>query len=365
MNVLTVSQFVEVMNKTFGELLPVVEVEGEVSEFRISKEYLVYFKLVDEESSVQCFCFKSQLNYPIEDGMKILLKASPNLHKKNGFSLNLIEAKPSGEGSLRRAYELLKKKLTKEGLFDQERKQELPDYPTRIGLISSSQAAGYEDFISTIKKRWGLKIELCDVRVQGEKAPEDIIKAIEYFNSSGNPVEVICLVRGGGGLEDLAAYNSENVVRAIAASRIPTIVGVGHTRDISLADMVADKQAITPTNAAEILVPDKSEVSREIDNTVSLLLQHLKRPAQVIDQYQMDLEQYITNTLEDMDSKIEQQNRILASFNPKQVLARGYSIVRNKAGEVFKTSKKSKKGQELMLELSQGNIEAEVKNVDI
>ena len=216
------------------------------------------FTLKDKESNVRCFMTVWDLKAEIEDGMMVKVSGRPTLTQKWGFSFNLKSVQPAGEGALRRAFVLLQKKLTAEGVFSIERKRSLPRFPQHIALITSREAAAYSDFIKVLNARvGGLKISFIHTQVQGEKAPQQIIEALEAANTGLTDLDVIVLARGGGSLEDLQAFNDEMVVRAVAASRTPTIVGVGHERDVTLAELAADVRASTPSNAAELLVQSR------------------------------------------------------------------------------------------------------------
>ena len=258
---LTVSEFVAVLNQTLEFAYPNVTVSGELANFRVSKNRWVYFDLKDEESSVKFFGTIYQLPGPLEDGMMLAVSGMPRLHPLYGFSVNVVSIRPVGEGSIKKAAKLLEAKLAGEGLFDLERKRPLPYPPTHIGLITSAESAAYRDFVKVLGARWGgIKISLIDVQVQGEVSPAQLVAAIEQFNQAAEPPEVLVVTRGGGSAEDLQAFSTEQVTRAVAASRIPTLVAIGHEVDISLAELAADQRASTPSNAAELLVPDRRAV---------------------------------------------------------------------------------------------------------
>lgn len=338
---LAVSDFIALTNQTLEYAFPGVAVEGEVSGFKVSQGKYVFFDLKDETGSVGCFMTVWQLRVAIEDGMKVIVTASPKLTDWGKFSLTVRAIRPSGEGTIKRSFELLKGKLELEGLFKPERKRLLPAIPERVAVISSTQAAGYADFIKILSDRWGgLNIDVAHVQVQGDEAPDQIIRALRYFNARETLPEVIVIIRGGGSLDDLAAFNDELLVREIAASRIPTLVGIGHETDITLADLAADVRAATPSNAAQLLVPDKqemimrarhrlgtaaSQLSRELDRSRESLMIRLKEALSSIKRQQ---------TL--YDSEIEHRKQILAELDPGRVLARGYAVVRGnlKAGGI-------------------------------
>ncbi len=330
---LGVSDFIAIVNQTLDYAYPSVEVEGEVASFKVNQGKFVFFDLKDNGGSVGCFMMAWQLRVPVEDGMKVIVTATPKLTPWGKFSLTVQAIRPSGEGSLKKSFELLKAKLDAEGLFAPERKRALPMLPGHIAVISSTQAAGYADFIKIINDRWGgLQIDVAHVQVQGASAPDQMIQAIQYFNSREQLPEVIVLIRGGGSADDLSAFNDELLVRAIATSRIPTLVGVGHEIDISLADMAADVRAATPSNAAQILVPNRADIIRSVRNHVSSLL---PRTEQAIDQQRSVVRQLLQGSMTIIDQRFVQQTdqltsatRLLAEFDPRRVLARGYALVR-------------------------------------
>ena len=301
--VLSVSDFVSVFNQTISYAYPNVTIEGELESLRVSKGKWVYFNLKDDYSSVKFFGTVAQLPGPLEDGLLIRVKGVPFLHHLYGFSINVQFMQPVGEGSLRRAAQLLELKLTKEGLFDENRKRDLSYPPGRIGLITSVGSAAYHDFIKIIGERWGgISIEVADVQVQGEIAPSQIIKALEYFNSEKEPVDVVVIIRGGGSADDLAAFSSESVTRAVATSRTPTLVAIGHEVDISLAEKAADKRGSTPTHAAELLSPDRRQIVKDLDNQKIFIAQLLEGRFEV---FKEELNVIKNSVNESIDSYIE------------------------------------------------------------
>jgi len=356
---LTVSDFVALVNQTLEYAYPTVTVIGEVAEFRVSQGKWVSFKLKDSGAVVDCFMGIYQLRIPIEDGMKIMVVAAPRLNPKWGkFSLNIRAVKPVGEGSIKKGFELLKAKLEAEGLFADERKRVLPRVPAHVAVITSTESAAYADFCKIINERWGgMTIEVAHTQVQGDPAADQIIRAIKYFNNRETLPEVLVIVRGGGSAEDLMTFNDELLAREIAGSRIPTLVGVGHEVDHTLADMVADRRAATPTNAAEILVPDRQELIRSARQQATSLGHQL---IQAIDQHSVrvneQLEQAFRRIRERLDDSFERLGVLrvaVSQLNPDNVLKRGYALLR---GEV-------KPGKEIEIETYQSYITAEVKDV--
>lgn len=356
---LTVSDFVALVNQTLEYAYPSVTVIGEVAEFRVSQGKWVSFKLKDDEAVIDCFMTLYQLRIPLEDGMKVMVVAAPRLNPKWGkFSLNIRTVKPVGEGSIKKGFELLKAKLEAEGLFAPERKRALPRVPSYVGVITSTESAAYADFCKIMNERWGgMSVEVAHTQVQGDPAADQIIQAIKYFNSLEVLPEVLVVVRGGGSAEDLMTFNDEHLAREIAASRIPTLVGVGHEVDHTLADMVADRRAATPTNAAEILVPDRREIIRSAHQQATSLGHQL---VQAIDQYSLrthdQLEAVFRRIHEKLDTTFERLGALraaVAQVNPDNVLKRGYALIR---GEVAP-------GKAIEIETYQTYITAEVKDV--
>lgn len=383
--VLSVSELVSLVNQTFEFAFGVVYVEGEVSEFRVSKNKWVYFNLIDKESKIHCFASVYSLSTVIEDGMTLKVKGSPKLHNKYGFSLNISYFEPIGEGSLKKAFELLKAKLEKEGLFAPARKRELPKYPDHVGIVGSKQSAGYADFIKIANQRWrGVEFKLIDVQVQGEPAVDNIVTAIETFNQLLNLPQAIVLLRGGGSSDDLQAFNTEKVVRSISLSRIPIITGVGHEIDITLADLTADVRASTPSNAAEILVPDAKDVMSQIagyyTNIELKIGARVKESTHRVNHLQDSLSHYVNIPVEktrllnlhlhmgskkmikSIAEKVVTVNHLLNTYNPNSVLKRGYSIVRLE-NSLIKNGSGVGVGDKLVIELVDAIIKAGVINV--
>lgn len=383
--VLSVTEFITLINQTLEYAYPVVYVEGEVSEFRISKNKWVYFNLKDEESKVQCFASVYNLSTVIEDGMKLRVKGLPRLHNKYGFSINVSSLEPVGEGSLKKAFELLKNKLEREGLFVPERKRPLPTYPETVGIISSEQAAGYADFIKIVNKRWiGVDFKFIDVQVQGEPAVSDIVSAIETFNRLPQLPQVLVIIRGGGSLDDLQAFNTEPVARLISSSRVPILTGVGHEVDVTLADLAADVRASTPSNAAEILVPDMRDVSIQVNSSFAgirakfdhrikelnfkiehlenTLLRYINNPLERINELNSRLTSGHERMIKYISDQLQNIDNLLNTFNPRAVLKRGYSIVRSN-NSLIRSGNNVKVGDELVVELIDAIIKSGVISV--
>lgn len=364
---LSPSDFVAIVNQTLEYTFGLAQIEGELANFRISKNKWVYFDLKDEYAKVSCFASVYALPGPLEDGMLVRIAGQPRLHPQFGFSVTVQSIQPSGEGALKRAFDLLKAKLEAEGLFDESRKRLLPYPPQRIALVTSIESAAYADFIKIVSARWPyLHIDVYDVQVQGEPAPAQLSAAIALVNTDGAPADVLVVTRGGGSADDLAAFNDERVVRAIAASRIPTLVAIGHESDFSLAEMAADQRASTPSNAAELLVPDRKAEAVGIvqaraqlkTSLMSVVASERQTVRSVMTAIARQLNVLVTSARRD----IESSRVLLQAYNPNNVLARGYALVRKDA-TLVRSVRDISVGDKLTVDFHDGSISAKVEAV--
>ncbi|HEY8999331.1 MAG TPA: exodeoxyribonuclease VII large subunit [Candidatus Saccharimonadales bacterium] len=363
------SEFVALLNQTLEYAYPNVVLTGELANFRVSKNQWVYFDLKDETASVKCFGTVYQLPGPLEDGMLVKLRGVPKLHPLYGFSVTIQRLALAGEGSIKKAAQMLEAKLKAEGLFDVERKRPLPYPPKHIGLITSGESAAFKDFMKILEARWrGVRITLIDVQVQGEPAVQQIVGALEQFNAAAETPDVIVVTRGGGSAEDLQAFSTEQVTRAVAASRIPTIVAIGHEVDVSLAELAADRRASTPSNAAELLVPDRAAELVKLQSHATEL-ERLARAvfagerATLKNAAQM-LEDAAARALRSARERLNAQRQLLAAFHPETALRRGFALARRE-GTLITRAAQAKAGDVLELEFSDGNVTAEVKQTMI
>lgn len=362
--VLGVSDFVAVFNQTLEYAYPDVVIMGELANLRVSKNRWIYFDLKDEISSVKFFGTVRQLPGPLEDGMLLKVRGMPRLHHQYGFSVNVANIQLAGEGTIRRASQLLQAKLAAEGLFDEARKRSLPYPPATVGLVASKESAAYADFTKILSSRWqGVAISLIDVQVQGEAAPAQIVAALERFNGLAEPPEVIVLIRGGGSPEDLAAFSTELVARAVAASRVPVLAAVGHETDVSLAELAADKRASTPSNAAELLVPDRRHILQELQSNRAQLGSYVEARVrgtrrEVVAQANL-LGEYLEQHLAVASQSIRGSRQLLEVLNPEAVLRRGYAIVRHD-GKVLRATRGLAPGAIVDVELASGSFRAAV-----
>lgn len=362
--ILAPSDFVALLNQTLEVAYPSVIIEGELTNFRLSKNKWLYFDLQDELASVKFFGAIYNLPGPLEDGLKVRVIGSPRLHPRFGFSINIQNIALAGEGSIKKAAQLLRAKLDAEGLFAPERKRPLPALPKKIGLITAGNSAAYGDFIKILDERWGgITVNLADIYVQGAKAPAQIIWAIEYFNELPDLPEVLVITRGGGSAEDLAAFSDERVVRAVAASRIPTVVAVGHEIDISLAELAADLRASTPSNAAQLLVPERSQamsalasLSSSLQNSVA---DALNSHGEQLANNSALLKDQMSSLLKDTETNLSASQKLVKLFDPYAALRRGYAVI--KKGSRYVTSIKQLKPSDLLaIQLADGTIGAKV-----
>ena len=377
---LSPTEFIAVVNQTLEYAYSPVLITGEVASFKVNQGKWVFFDIKDDESSVNCFMTLWNLKVPLEDGMKVTVRAVPKLTKWGKFSLTVDAVKPVGEGSIKKAFELLKKKLEKEGLFDPSKKREIPVDLTKLGVISSTGAAGYADFIKIINARWGgMKVYVAHTQVQGLDAPAQIVRALKYFNERGD-VQMIAILRGGGSADDLSCFNDEELVRAIAASKIPVITGIGHEVDESLADLAADVRASTPSNAAEMLTRDreteKERVRRSMVRAGQMVLQSVDKArsdnhakidkiskglvAKYLEPMLSENKMKLTRALDFIRQKYEvlqdgfkHKKMVLGAVNPEKILAQGYAIVTGKISP----------GSVVEITIEKQVIDAEVKNV--
>lgn len=370
-------------------------VRGELSNYKIYPSGHHYFTLKDAESSLKCVMFRfsaQKLRFRPENGMGVTAFGRVNVYVRDGaYQLNCSSLMPEGMGDLQVAFEQLKEKLAGEGLFDVSHKKPLPPFPKKIAIITSSAGAAVHDMIRILGQRWPMtKILLLPVRVQGVEAPPEIAGAIRYANEF-DVADVIITGRGGGSLEDLWAFNDERVARAIYASRIPVISAVGHEPDVTISDYVADRRASTPSNAAEIAVPDWHEVQDVLQNyairsrqgmekSLKALSQRLdalkgKRvltdPGVYLDNRRMDVDRMRDRLLaaQERQLSVKKQRFVklgagLDAMSPLRVLSRGYTVTMDEKGKALKSVKELSAGQRLRLCFRDGGARCRVEEID-
>ncbi|BAL82922.1 putative exodeoxyribonuclease VII large subunit [Selenomonas ruminantium subsp. lactilytica TAM6421] len=335
-----------------------IAVRGEISNFKKYPSGHCYFTLKDASSALKCVMFRSYagtLRFMPQNGMQVVAAGSVSVYERDGvYQLYVESMLPEGTGDLALAFEQLKEKLAAEGLFDQSRKRPLPPFPKRIGVVTSSAGAVLRDIYRVSKRRWPqVQLVLYPVQVQGEGAAEQIAAGIGFF-SRKYPVDVIIAGRGGGSMEDLWAFNEEVVVRAIAAAKVPLISAVGHETDFTLADFAADMRAATPSQAAELAVPDQSEVRRQVENLTGQLTRQMQgaiaarrtrlenilqsrvlrdpqsllaERRQRLDFLLAGLQKTVQADMQDKRHRLGLLLNRLAAINPAAVMGRGYGLL--------------------------------------
>ena len=376
------------------ELLRRVAVSGEISNFKRNSNGHCYFTLKDERCSVSCTLFRSQadkLRFRPEQGMKVIAVGRVTLYPAGGvYQINVESLMPEGVGDLHAAFEQLKQKLSDEGLFDAARKKPLPRFPRAIAVITSGTGAAVMDVARILRRRWPLsKVIVLPVAVQGAEAPAQIAGALRYVNR-WNVADVIICGRGGGSLEDLWGFNSEKVARAISESAIPVISAVGHEPDVTIADYVADRRAATPSNGAEIAVPDREEMLQQLDELSQKLLLKLEGrlseataalerlrsspvlvdPLRSVELRRQRLERQEVLLGAACEQMLHRQERRIAAaaasleaLSPLKVLARGYAVVRDESGGTVVSVRQTGEGSSLSVRLSDGELACTVDRI--
>lgn len=392
-NVLSITQLNEyIRSKLDGDpVLGGIAVRGEISNYKVYPSGHHYFTLKDEAASLKCVMFKGsaiRLRFRPDNGMKVIAMGKITVYPRDGvYQLYCSAMAMDGIGDLYAAFEQLKKKLAAQGLFDPAHKKTIPKYPKTIGIVTSSAGAAIHDMLRILRKRYPLtEVRLLPVRVQGAEAPGEISAAIRYANYH-KLADLLIVGRGGGSIEDLWAFNDERVAYAIYESEIPVISAVGHEPDVTISDFVADLRAATPSNAAELAVPDQDAMRQNLD-TMALSMaaslnrqlkgarQHLnmlsagpalQSPTGYVDQRRKSLE-LLQNRLVSAESRnVENKKRRFISsvskldaMSPLKVLTRGYALVRTEDGEVLKSVHQVQIGDQIKVNLGDGKLSAAV-----
>ena len=367
-------------------VLSSIMVRGEISNFKCYASGHCYFTLKDASSALKCVMFRSQaqhLRFQPVNGLSVIASGNIAVYERDGvYQLYVDSLAPEGKGDLALAYEQLKNRLAAEGLFAKDRKKALPQFPKKIGVVTSLSGAVLRDIYHVTKRRWpAVQLVLYPVQVQGEFSAKQVALAIEFFNTK-YAVDVMIVGRGGGSMEDLWSFNEEVVVRAIAASKIPIISAVGHETDFSLADFAADVRAATPSQAAELAVPDRDELKRYVVRMQRQLAQMarrelnerrlrlqacqknklLQRPELLLADRRQRLDNLISNLRQCLDENITVKNHQLSLaleklsvLNPAKTLQRGFALVEH-GGKIVTRVQEVKKGDKLQLTFSDGKV---------
>jgi exodeoxyribonuclease VII large subunit len=386
---LSVSQLTALLKGVVEESFPAVWVSGEVSNFSQPHSGHCYFTLKDEAAQIRAVAWRStaaRLKFKLADGLELICHGRLDVYPPRGsYQLVVDDAQPKGVGALELALRKLREKLAAEGLFDAERKRPLPKFPRRIGFVTSPTGAAIHDFLEVIRRRWhGVEVLIIPVRVQGDGAAKEIARGIATANKLRPPLDVLVVGRGGGSLEDLWCFNEEAVVRAIVASRVPVVSAVGHEIDVTLADLAADVRALTPSEAAERVVPSLEEINSRLRSLTDRCLQATQRRARRDrerlealrnrrpflrpfariqdlsrrgDEFEARADRGIRRILADRNSHFQRLAGKLQSLSPLSVLARGYSLTSDaESGELLRTVRHVQSGQRLHTRLADGEV---------
>ena len=389
--VLSVSELLRSVRDVLERRFPLAWVGGEISNFRPASSGHWYFTLKDATAQVDCVMFRGRaaaLDWEPAEGMRVEARALVTLYEPRGrFQLNVESMRRAGLGPLYERFLKLKAKLDAEGLFDAKAKRPIPEHPKQIGILTSLQAAALRDVLTTLRRRNpSIPVIVYPVPVQGDGAAAKIAQMLAIANSRAE-CDVLLLVRGGGSIEDLWQFNEEVVARAIRASTIPVVVGVGHETDVTIADFAADWRAPTPTAAAEVVSPAREELLARVAElaqratrealrrieyamqTVDALARRLVHPRerlrtsrQLLVQLAARLASATARRIDYFDAQVERFKASLISLNPTSVLERGYSLTRNAQGEVVRDAARVVEGERLTTTLAKGWVESEVRN---
>ncbi len=391
---MTVSEITAKIKGTLESDFIEIWVKGEISNLKMASSGHVYFSLKDEGATLASAAFgwarKKKSAFELRDGLEVLCRGNISVYAPRGnYQLLVDTIEPLGAGALQLAFEQLKEKLQKEGLFDLKRKRPLPSYPAKIAVITSPQAAALRDVLTVLKRRAPfVQVTIIPALVQGEEAPQKLIQALKVANHH-QLGDVILLTRGGGSMEDLWAFNHADLARTIAESKIPVVSAVGHEVDFTIADFVADLRAPTPSAGAEILTQHWVELRERSLQLNQRLLQSLKRELilkrrtlesiaaklkspkdllrekiQRADELAMTLERCLRLLIERKQSQLERLASKLNALSPLNVLSRGYALVQSKDGSplrVIRSAAEAKKQKTLVLRFSDGEVQAETK----
>lgn len=392
-NVLSITQLNEYIRSRMDAdpLLTQVSVRGEISNYKLYPSGHHYFTLKDESSALRCVMFKGnamRLRFRPENGMKVIAWGKVSVFPRDGaYQLYCTALTIDGIGDLYAAFEQLKKRLGEKGLFDPTHKKPLPKYPGTIGIITSSAGAAVHDMLRILRKRFPLSnVRLLPVRVQGVEAPSEIAAAIRYANQY-QLADLLIVGRGGGSIEDLWAFNDERVAYAIYDSKIPVISAVGHEPDVTISDFVADLRAATPSNAAELAVPDQDALRQNLDTMSTAMASALNRqvknaqqhltvlsqspalrsPTGYLEQREQGLVLLKNRMVSVQNQNIDRKNaRYVAAvskldaMSPLKVLTRGYSMAQTEQGKVLRSVRQVEIGERIYISLSDGSLRATV-----
>ncbi len=391
----TVSRLTRRIKRTLEEAFPDVWVSGEVSNLRRSQTGHVYFTLKDAEAQLGAVLWSSaarQLQFDLVDGLEVICRGAVEVYPPRGrYQLIVRQMQPKGLGALELAFRQLYQRLQRQGLFDSRHKKPLPRFPRFVAVVTSPTGAAVHDVLRTLRRRWPLvRVLVVPAAVQGEEAPGQIAQAVELVNRLRPRPDVMIVGRGGGSLEDLWAFNTEEVVRAIFRSQVPVVSAVGHEVDTTLSDLVADKRALTPTDAGQEVVPHQREIQAHLEHLAARMRRHLqqqvgrarqrlqaivrsrviRRPQALLDDSLLRVEELSQRLNRAMQGRLQQgQNRLghaagkLESLSPVAVLARGYSVTLQVEGhQVLRRHDQVAPGDRILTQLAQGTLLSRVES---
>jgi len=394
--VLSVSQLTALLKGVVENRFASVWVAGEISNFSRPQSGHCYFTLKDDAAQLRAVLWRNtaaRLKFDVHDGLEVVCLGRLDVYPPRGsYQLVVEQLQPLGVGALELALRKLRDKLGQEGLFDAARKRSLPAFPQRIGIVTSPTGAAIRDFLEVLRRRWqGVEVFLFPVRVQGDGAAREIAEGIRLANKLSPPLDVLVVGRGGGSLEDLWAFNEEEVVRAIAASRLPTVSAVGHEIDVTLADLAADLRALTPSEAAERVVPSAQDVAEMMRNLRTRIQNALAGQAAALRNRldavasrpvfarPLDSMHNLGRQVDDLAGRlhgavrvrlVDQQSRIAAvggkldTLSPLAVLGRGYSLTHDsKSGRLITAAKELRQGQQIITRFAHGSAVSTVDGV--
>ena len=394
---MSVSQLTAQIKGVVEETFTSVWVAGEVSNFSRPQSGHCYLTLKDDKAQIRAVIWRgtaSKFPFKLTDGMELVCHGHLDLYAPRGsYQLVIDQAHPQGVGALELALRQLKEKLAAEGLFDAERKQPLPKFPRRIGFVTSPTGAAIRDFLEVLRRRWaGVEVLVIPARVQGEGSANEIAAGIRLANQISPPLDVLVVGRGGGSLEDLWAFNEEPVVRAVAASRIPTVSAVGHEIDVSLSDLVADVRALTPSEAAERVVPSAEDVTGQLLRYGDRLHGSIRRQvaqgrqridalaarrvfahphapvedrARRVDELDARSRRAVASITNNSQHRVAALAGKLQSLSPLAVLGRGYSVTQDaETGDVVRSAAALEQGQQIVTRLATGQITSTIDSIE-
>jgi exodeoxyribonuclease VII large subunit len=394
--VLTVTQLTAQLKGVVESKFSAVWVAGEISNFSRPQSGHCYFTLKDDAAQLRGVIWRGtagKVKFNLEDGLEVVCRGHLDVYPPRGsYQLVVEQIHLQGVGALELALRKLREKLGKEGLFDAERKQRLPTFPRRIGVVTSPTGAAIRDFLEVLRRRWrGVEVFVFPVRVQGDGASTEIADSIRMANQLKPPLDVLVVGRGGGSLEDLWPFNEEEVVRAIAASHVPTVSAVGHEIDVTLADLAADVRALTPSEAAERVVPSSQDVAELMRSLHTRLQTALKsqatalrsrldalasRPAlarpldtvhnlsRQIDDFAARLHTAANISFRDKQSRLAAVSGKLDTLSPLSVLGRGYSVTQDlRTGQVITSARRLRQGQSIQTRFAEGTAISTVEKI--